>query len=59
MDKQQQFWWWKKDKTFTLEEVAELLDRVKVFNAGAIDPYLTNHVDKVFNEWLTEKGVEV
>lgn len=51
-------WWWsKKDRTFTLEEVAELLERVKVFNAGCIDPYLTKHTDKMFKEWLAEKGI--
>lgn len=50
------FWglWKKKKKTFTSEEVKELLEKVKVFNAGAIDPYLTKHVDKVFEEWAKE-----
>lgn len=46
------FWsWWKKDKTFTMEEVELLLENIKVFNAGAIDDYLTNHVDKCFENW--------
>jgi hypothetical protein len=52
-----QWWWSKKDREFTLEEVAELLEQVKVFNAGAIDKYLTRHVDKVFDKWLADKGV--
>jgi hypothetical protein len=51
-----QWWWDKKEKTFTLEEVSELLELVKLFNAGAIDQYLTNHVDKVFDKWLVDKG---
>lgn len=55
-----EFWWWRsKDRNFTLEEVGDLLERVKVFNAGAIDQYLTNHVERVFNEWLAEKGVSI
>ena len=47
-------WWKKKDRTYTGDEVKDLLERVKVFNAGAIDPYLTNHADKVFMEWAKE-----
>jgi hypothetical protein len=52
------FWglWKKKQKTFTSEQVKELLEHVKVFNAGAIDPYLTKHVDKVFEEWAKKNG---
>jgi hypothetical protein len=49
-------WWRKKDITFTKEDVEELLERVKLFNAGAIDEYLTRHVDKVFQEWLDERN---
>ena len=58
MEKEISFWWWKKDRNFTLEEVADLLERVNVFNAGAIDAYLTKHVEKVFHEWLAEKGIK-
>lgn len=47
-------WWEEKEKTFTVSQVKSLLERVKVFNAGAIDPYLTAHVDKVFDEWANE-----
>lgn len=47
-------WWTEREKTFTVEQVKDLLDRVKVFNAGAIDEHLTNHVDRVFNEWANE-----
>ena len=52
------FWglWKKKQKTFTSEQIKELLEQVKVFNAGAIDPYLTKHVDKVFEEWAKKHG---
>ena len=40
------------EKTYTVQEVKELVEAIKVFNAGAIDEYLTKHVDEVFNEWL-------
>lgn len=53
-----QWWWSKKDQTFTLEEVAQMIEEVKQFNAGAIDPYLTKHVDKKFDAWLEKKGFE-
>lgn len=57
MAKQKDFWnpWAKKEKTFTSVEVKDLLERIKEFNAGAIDQYLTNHVDKVFTEWAKDK----
>lgn len=47
------FWdfFFKNEKTFTTEQVKVLIDKVKEFNAGAIDAYLTNHVDRCFNEW--------
>lgn len=48
--------WLKGEKTFTAKEVEDLLEKVKQFNAGAIDEYLTNHVDKAFNEWLNERA---
>jgi len=50
------FWtpWTKKQKTFTPEQVKDLLERVKEFNAGAIDAYLTKHVDNVFEKWAKE-----
>ena len=59
MDNIQMQWWWsKKEQTFTLEEVAQLLEEVKVFNAGCIDQYLTRHVDKTFDAWLEKKGFQ-
>lgn len=48
-------WWWKKEETFTVKDVEALLEKVKEFNCGAIDQYLSNHVDKVFIEWLEAK----
>ena len=57
MEKETAFWWWKKDRTFTLEEVADLLEHINEFKAGAIDAYLHKHVEKVFHAWLEEKGV--
>ena len=49
-DKKELFGWGK--KKYTKEEVEKLLEDVKVFNCGAIDEYLSRHVDKVFAEWL-------
>jgi hypothetical protein len=48
-----EFWnWWKTtDRTFSAEEVVSLLEKIKEFDAGAIDEYLTNHVDKSFDAW--------
>lgn len=55
MDKKPFWWKWKqKEKTFTVEQVANLVERIKVFNAGCIDAYLTKHADKVFKEWIKE-----
>ena len=48
-------WFWKKEIKFTVADVEELVEKIKVFNAGAIDTYLTKHTDKVFEEWLKEK----
>jgi len=58
MEKAKSFWWWNKEKKFTVEEIADLLERVNTFNCGAIDAYLTNHVEKVFKEWLAEHDVD-
>ena len=54
------FWnWWKTtERKYTATEVLDLLERVKEFNAGAIDPYLTNHTDKAFDEWRAELAEE-
>lgn len=48
-----QFWNWfsEKEQTFTVDQVKDLLVKVKLFNAGAIDDYLTKHVDKTFVAW--------
>ena len=59
-DDKKDFWgWWKdknKDVTFTVDEVKELCEEVKEFNAGCIDEYLSNHVDKVVQKWLDTKS---
>jgi len=51
------FWgsWRKKEKTFTSDQVKELLEEIKKFNAGAIDAYLTKHVDKAFEDWAKKQ----
>lgn len=48
-------WFFKKEVTFTIEEVRDLVDQIKVFNAGAIDGYLTKHVDTTLDAWLQAK----
>ena len=53
MDEKKEFFGWG-ERDYTKDEVEDLLARVKVFNAGAIDEYLTNHVDRVFEEWVKE-----
>jgi len=51
------FWWWKtKETTYTQQEVMELLETIKEFNCGAIDQYLSNHVDKAFKEFVDKKA---
>jgi hypothetical protein len=46
--------WWpveEKEKKYTVKEIEKLLEKVKEFNAGCIDDFLSKHVDKVFEEW--------
>jgi hypothetical protein len=45
------FWWWNSEQKYTLEEVSNLVEKIKEFDAGCIDEYLSNHVDKVYAEW--------
>lgn len=52
--KKEFFGWFNSDKKFTEEQVKELIEQVKVFNAGCIDEYLSKHVDEVFKNWLAE-----
>jgi len=52
------FWWpWgskesESERVFKLSEVKELIEDIKEFNAGCIDEYLSEHVDRVFKNWL-------
>lgn len=48
-------WWLKKEETFKLSDIEELLENVKKFNCGAIDDYLSKHVDTTLVEWLEIK----
>lgn len=59
MEKKEKNFWWKKERKFTLEEVKELLEKIKGFNCGAIDKYLDHHVEVALKEWASEKGVEL
>jgi len=55
------FWdifWGKKEKTYTKQEIKYLLKKIKHFNAGAIDQYLSNHVDRVYHQWLLDNEDE-
>lgn len=45
-------WFWKKEKKFGVEEIRLLLEDIKQFNCGAIDEYLSRHVDEAFEKWL-------
>ena len=54
-DRKELFGWFiESEKKFTVDEVRDLVERVKVFNAGCIDQYLSDHVDQVFEAWLEE-----
>ena len=59
-NKKELFGWFSKkevkEKTYTLNEVSELLEKIKVFNCGAIDKHLTSHVDKTFASWIEAKA---
>lgn len=48
-------WFWKKEIKFSVDEVKDLVERIKAFNAGCIDKYLTEHTDVVFEKWLKDK----
>lgn len=39
-------------RRYSHSEVKDLVEKIKVFNAGAVDKYLSEHVDRVFNEWI-------
>lgn len=54
--KAQWFEWFQSDKKFTAKDVETLVEKIKEFNAGAIDQYLTNHVDKTLVEWMQERN---
>lgn len=44
-----------KGRKFTVEEVKDLIERIKEFNAGAVDKQLSKHADRVLEQWLDEK----
>lgn len=47
----------KKQVVYTQEQIEELITDIKKFDAGAIDGYLTKHVDKTYAKWLvSHKG---
>ena len=48
--------WLDTDAVYNKQEIDELIENIKKFNAGAIDEYLSNHVDKVYAEWLSKKS---
>ena len=61
MDKKTNLFSWFKfepEKVYTIQEIEDLLRRVKQFNAGVIDEYLDRHVDDVFAKWQDELGGE-
>lgn len=46
------FWTKWFEKKYTLNEVKELLSKIKEFKAGIIDTHLNKHIDNKFNEWI-------
>lgn len=51
-DKKQLFGWG--EKKYTKDDVLKLMESIKTFNCGAIDAYLSKHVDKAYKEWLKD-----
>ena len=39
---------------YTREEVDDLIEKIKEFDAGAIDEYLSEHVNTVYIHWLSK-----
>lgn len=48
------FDWLKTEKKFTAGQIQTLIEKIKEFNAGAVDKYLTKHVDDAFNQWVND-----
>lgn len=48
-------WFFENEKTFTADEVQELVEEICEFNCGAIDEYLTKHANEAFDKWLKDK----
>ena len=46
----------KPKKKYSDEDVMDLIEKIKIFNAGAIDDYLSNHVDEAYNTWKSNLG---
>lgn len=44
----------KKERKFTVEEVKDLVEKIKEFNAGVVDKQLSRHADKTLEQWLSE-----
>lgn len=43
-------------KKYKEEEVLELIQLIKEFNAGAVDTALDRHIDKCLKEWKEAHG---
>jgi len=51
------FWdifWNEPERKYSREEIEHLLEKIKHFNAGAIDEYLSKHVDEAYKWWLLD-----
>lgn len=55
MEEKKELFDWLWERKFTMEEIKDLVERIKQFNCGAIDEYLTRHADRVLEDWLQEK----
>lgn len=38
----------------SIAQVTELVEKIKQFNAGVIDQFLSKHVDETFENWLKQ-----
>lgn len=40
--------------SISIAQVTELVEKIKQFNAGVIDQFLSKHVDETFENWLKQ-----
>lgn len=40
--------------SISIAQVTDLVEKIKQFNAGVIDQFLSKHVDETFENWLKQ-----